>query len=266
MLTNIHTHTTFCDGKNTPEEIVLRAIDKGFDSVGFSGHGNTPFDLLYCMKDTQGYISTVRQLKEKYKNRIQIYLGVEEDAFAPTDRSCFDYIIGSSHYLLIDGKYYPVDSGVGGMKKCIELFDGDVVKLSESYYSAFCDYISRRKPDVVGHFDLITKYDEIDTQMFLCNEGYLKLADKYMLEAIKSECIFEVNTGAISRGVRSTPYPHERLLYILKKHDAKIMLSADSHSADTLDFHFNETRKLLCEIGFTYVYVLYDNEFKKDYL
>ncbi len=38
MLANYHTHTTYCDGKNTPEEIVLCAIEKGFTSIGFSGH------------------------------------------------------------------------------------------------------------------------------------------------------------------------------------------------------------------------------------
>ena len=33
---DLHMHTTFCDGKNTPEEIVLYAIDKGFSAIGFS--------------------------------------------------------------------------------------------------------------------------------------------------------------------------------------------------------------------------------------
>ena len=35
---NLHTHTTFCDGKDTPEELIEAAIAKGFDSIGFSGH------------------------------------------------------------------------------------------------------------------------------------------------------------------------------------------------------------------------------------
>lgn len=53
MLANFHTHSTFCDGKNTPEEIVLAALEKGFVSIGFSSHGYTPYDLRYCMKDTE---------------------------------------------------------------------------------------------------------------------------------------------------------------------------------------------------------------------
>lgn len=266
MLSNFHTHTTFCDGKNSPEEIVLYAIDNGFDAIGFSGHGYTGFDLRYCMKNTEGYILEIKRLKEKYKHKIQIYLGIEEDAFSPVKRDEFDYIIGSSHYFCIDGKFYPIDSDYDYFKKCLAAFNEDVIKLSETYYEAFCRYIKTRKPDIVGHFDLITKFDEIDVERFLCNNKYLEIADRYMSQAAKNDVIFEVNTGAISRGFRNAPYPHERLLYILKKHNGKLILSSDSHSAETLDFDFKKARKQLRDIGFEYVYTIYDNEFKKDYL
>ena len=133
MLANYHTHTSFCDGKNTPEEIVLYAIEKGFTSIGFSGHGYTPFDLRYCMKDTDGYLADIRRLKDKYKNKIQIYVGVEEDAFALVDRKQFDYIIGSSHYFCKNNQYFPIDSNYDYFKKCLDLFDYDVVALAECY-------------------------------------------------------------------------------------------------------------------------------------
>ena len=35
---NYHTHTTFCDGSDSAEDVVLAAIDKGFSHLGFSGH------------------------------------------------------------------------------------------------------------------------------------------------------------------------------------------------------------------------------------
>lgn len=266
MLSNFHTHTDFCDGKNTPEEIILYAIDNGFSSIGFSGHGYTPFDLRYCMKDTDGYILAINALKEKYKNKIQIYLGIEEDAFSLVKREDFDYIIGSSHYFCVDGKFHAVDSDYDYFKKCLKLFDDDVIKLSQNYYESFCDYILKRKPDIVGHFDLITKFDEIDTKRFLCNDEYLKLSEQYMKEALKADVIFEVNTGAVARGVRSTPYPYENLLHLIKKQGGKVMLSSDSHQAETLDFNFKEMKKHLLDIGFEYVYVIYNNEFKKDFL
>ena len=49
MKINLHSHTTFCDGKNSAEEMVVSAIDHGFDVFGFSGHSYTPFDESYCM-------------------------------------------------------------------------------------------------------------------------------------------------------------------------------------------------------------------------
>ena len=250
MLTNCHTHTTFCDGKSTAEETVLYAIDKGFYSVGFSGHGYTPFDLRYCMKDTDGYIKEISNLKEKYKSKIRIFCGVEEDAFAPVDRSRFDYIIGSSHYILKDGKYSPIDSSREYFYSCIKLFNFDTLAFADSYYKNFVDYISKRKPDIVGHFDLITKFDENDSPAFLNNSEYIKISEKYMKIAAENDVIFEVNTGAVARGYRTSPYPAENLLYILKQRNCKLILSSDSHSADTLDFYFDNALKLLRDIGF----------------
>ena len=132
MLSNFHTHSTFCDGKNTPEEIVVAAIGKGFDAIGFSGHGYTPYSPGYCMKDTDGYIAEVGRLKEKYKTEIKICLGAEEDAFYPVERDRFDYIIGSAHYFLVDNKYYPIDSSPDCLKKCLDLFDHNVLRLAET--------------------------------------------------------------------------------------------------------------------------------------
>ena len=216
MLVNLHTHSTFCDGKNTPEEIVKEAIGRGFSAIGFSGHGYTDFDLRYCMQDWEGYLAEIRRLKEQYRGKIEIYLGVEEDAFAPVDRSQLDYMIGSSHYVYVGGTYYPIDSGYSYFEKCLEVLDHDRIRLAEAYYSTFCQYIHERKPDIVGHFDLITKFDESNEPLFLNDAEYHKIAEKYIAEAAKSGSIFEVNTGAMIRGLRTAPYPAENLLYVLK--------------------------------------------------
>lgn len=263
MLTNYHTHTTYCDGDNTIEEIVAYAIENGFASLGFSGHGYTPYDHGYCMKDTDGYIEKISQLKKKYENKIQIYCGIEEDSFSYVDRKRFDYILGSSHYYKVDGKYYPIDSDYDCFKKCLEVFSYDAVKMAEEYFGAFVNYIEKRKPDIVGHFDLITKFDELDNQYFLNNPKYIEVAEKYMERAADIDVIFEVNTGAISRGFRKSPYPAENLLYILKKKGAKILLSSDSHNVNTLNFYFDETKDILRDVGFDYVYELDNGKFVK---
>lgn len=251
-----HVHSVFSDGENSPEEIVYAAIEKGMSYLGFSDHGYTPYDDSYCIKNTDNYIREICRLKEKHKDDIKILLGIEEDAFAPVDRQRLDYIIGSCHYIYKDGKYYPVDTSYQHFEQCFALFEGDAVAFAESYYSGFCDYILKWKPDIIGHFDIITKYDEKMQSCFLNNESYKQVASRYARIAAQSGCLFEVNTGAISRGYRTSPYPSASLLWDLKQLDAGIILSSDSHRPDTLDFGFQETRGYLRDIGFRHAYRL----------
>ncbi len=263
MRFNFHTHTTFCDGEASPEEIVRYAIEQGFSVLGFSGHGYTPFDTSYCIKDTAAYRQQIRRLQNAYCDKIQIYLGVEEDVFARVRRADFDYIIGSSHYLYRQGSYYPIDENVSDFEKCLALFGGNAQQLAKAYYDTFCRYIVKRKPDVVGHFDLITKFEEVAPPAFTQDAAYQRLAKEALKRALKSDVIFEVNTGAIARGLRTAPYPHEALLYQIRKCGGKITLASDSHTLSALDFHFAETKVLLRDLGFREVYVLYDGRWTK---
>jgi len=266
IISNYHTHTSFCDGKSTAEEMVVSAINKGFSVLGFSGHGYTSFDLTYCMRDTAGYRAEISRLREKYKDEIEIYLGVEEDIYHPQYRADFDYIIGSSHYVRKDGVYAPVDSSPDTMRQAIALFGGDTRAMAESYYSNFVAYITRRKPDIIGHFDLLTKFDEKIGFGFLDDPEYHKIAERYLREALRADCIFEMNTGAISREWRSLPYPHENLLRVIRQEGGRITLTSDCHQSDNLDCFFTESRKILRDLGFEYTYVLTHGEWRKDYL
>ncbi len=266
MLCNLHTHTVFCDGENTPEEVVLTAINKGFTSIGFSGHAPVDFEA-FGMTDLDGYIDNINELKLKYKNKIQIYLGIEEDALCPVkNRNDFDYIIGSHHYIDFDDKILPVDLSYGEYKKILSCFNDDAVKFAERYYFRFCDFILKYKPQIIGHFDLITKFDERDNCFLLSNKEYNLTAEKYLSSVINSGCLFEVNTGAISRGYRTNPYPSENLLYLLKKADAGIIISSDAHNSENIDFNFKETESYLKDIGFKFTYIMYNNEFIKQVL
>ncbi len=263
MLCNLHTHTVFCDGDNTPEEMVISAINNGFSTLGFSGHVKPSFDT-FGITDMKGYIKTINNLKEKYGNDIEIYLGIEDEALSPIDnRSEFEYIIGSHHYIKFYDKILPLDLSFEGYEKALALFDNNIAKFSESYYSQFCDYILKFKPQIIGHFDLITKFDEQDSYLLSSSDEYNKIAEKYLKIALKSGSFFEVNTGAMSRKYRTSPYPAENLLKIIKDNDGKIIITSDAHSKDTLDFAFKETENYLKDIGFKYTYVLHNNNFVK---
>ena len=103
---NLHAHTFYCDGKNNAEDYILTAIEKGFTSVGLSGHSFTKFDTEYCMseKGTLEYLEELKNLKEKYKDRIQVYIGIEADFYSEFNPKLdenlgLDFRIGSVHYI-----------------------------------------------------------------------------------------------------------------------------------------------------------------------
>ena len=72
---NLHTHTTHCDGADTPEEMVIAALSKGFDSIGFSGHSYMKYsEYLGDIDKTDEYKKEILELKERYKDCIKIYI------------------------------------------------------------------------------------------------------------------------------------------------------------------------------------------------
>ena len=49
---NLHCHTRFDDGKDTPETMVLAALDAGLTSIGISLHCPIPGEDSWCCKDS----------------------------------------------------------------------------------------------------------------------------------------------------------------------------------------------------------------------
>ena len=135
--------------------------------------------------------------------------------------------------------------------------------MAETYYGAFCAYINQRKPDIIGHFDLITKFDELGESLFLKDGKYQAIARGAAIEAVKSGSLFEVNTGAITRGMRTSVYPSEDILFTLRNEEAGLILSSDSHEIATLDGCFAETRAYLYDMGFRHLYTLFNGELMK---
>ena len=76
QLFNLHTHSIFSDGKSTPEDVVLEAINQGLKVLGFSDHSPVPFENSFAIKndEVQNYIDTINFLKEKYKDQIEFKL------------------------------------------------------------------------------------------------------------------------------------------------------------------------------------------------
>lgn len=263
-LQNLHTHSTYCDGKNTLEEIVLKAIDKGFFSVGFSGHGyHKESDYCMTLEGTEKYKKEILELRNKYADKIKIYMGLEFDLFSDRDFSMLDYSIGSVHYLKIDDELVDMDNSIEVVRDVIKkYFDNDSLKFAKEYYRHLSMLPCLGNIDIIGHFDILTKhcekYDLIDT-----DAKEYKLMVLEAIDALKSKIpFFEINTGAIARGYRKTPYPAPFILKELKNMGFGVVITSDCHNMDYLDFGFSDARKILSECGFKERYILTDDGFK----
>ena len=249
-----HVHTAFCDGKNTPEEMVLSALDMGLARIGFSGHSHTPFDESYCMsvQGTAAYKEEIQRLKEKYRGKIEIFCGVEQDYYSDMPTDGYDYVIGSVHYLKFGDDYIPVDEGNQNLLRAAERYcGGDILSVCERYFATVADVANKTGCDIIGHFDLITKYNEADQIFNERSPRYIAAWQAAADSLLKSDALFELNTGAISRGHRKTPYPSEDVLAYLAAHNARVIRSGDCHAANAICFGFDKLDRLIEKHGLT---------------
>lgn len=264
ILSDLHVHTTFCDGKSSVEETLKKAVSMGMKSVGFSSHSYTPCDTSFCMtpETTKKYISEVNAAKERYRDTIEIYLGTERDRYFEDDNTDYDYIIGSVHYIKAGGVCFPVDESEKAMVKNVrEFFGGDYLKYTKAYYRAAAQAAGELKADIIGHFDLVTKFNQNYKYFDESCAQYRNAALEAVKAASESCSLFEMNTGAVSRGFKSAPYPSTFILKYIKSVGGRIILSSDSHRADTLCFGFDSCCDILKECGFKSVTVLEGGRF-----
>lgn len=313
---DLHMHTTYCDGLDTAEDMIRSAIDKGLETVGLSGHSFTPHDPSYCMsrEGTLKYIEEVNHLKEKYAGKIRVLLGLEMDYYADTDTSPYDYLIGSVHYLFTERgrKEYSrmleadsedreasdaaaleltrftdwtaVDDEPYDLRYFAKVQGMDMMDVAELFYETAGTIISRTDCDIIGHFDLLTKFNEkfmlapdesvADLREEPAPEGAVQFFDtadpryeaawKRAVDRIFEECadrykagyrnrletlgilhagdkpVFEINTGAISKGYRTTPYPDSDQREYIRSKGGILILNSDSHKVDTICNMFSE--------------------------
>lgn len=263
---NLHSHTTYCDGKNTAEEMVLRAIELDFKLLGFSGHAYAPHDLDCCMTaEGEGqYREEVLSLKTRYRDRLDIRLGVERDFYsaqslaestAPKPASFdYDYEIGSVHYLYRDGVYLSVDDTSEIMEHAIEEhFNGRARDYVEEYFATEARVLEVTHADVVGHFDLVCKFNE-NNRYFDENAAWYRDCASAALEQLANyeasprrgisdllpsgKPVIEINMGGMAKGYRSRPYPDSFLRRRIQDLGFPIVLSSDCHNAKYLDYGF----------------------------
>ncbi len=263
-LSNYHTHSKYCDGHGELEEYIYSSLEKGIRYLGFSSHAPLPFKNNWTIskKDFFKYRELILMLKEKYKEILDIFLGLEVDYIpgiispvSPEIKAMdLDYTIGSVHFLvqLDNEEHWTVDGPLYEFERGIEVtFNGDITEAVKQYYERLNTMVKAYPPDIIGHFDIIKKNNKNNRFFSESEHWYKKLVYESLDAVAKSHCILEVNTGGIVRNKSSSLYPSEWILKRCLKLDIPITISSDAHNPEQIDGYFRETFALLKSIGFS---------------
>ena len=271
ILKDYHMHTTYCDGSASAEDMVKAAVEQGLEEIGFSGHSYTSFDSTYCMslEETRQYRRELEELREKYKDRISIRIGLEMDYFSDADLEGIEYLIGSVHYVRIGGEgafdafvslgedipegcifctddegpaiYASVDESAEIQKAVADrYFGGDMIAFAEEYFKTAGAVAEKTGCDIIGHFDLVSKFNRNGGLFDEEDPRYIAAWKAAVDRAVKAGVPFEINTGAISKGLKDDAYPAAPIRDYIREKGGTFILSSDSHRTDTLCYGFSD--------------------------
>ena len=250
---SVHTHSTLCDGRDTPEAMAAAAYAAGVKYFGVSCHSHTPIDLdegYVLPADMTAYREAVLALREEYAGRMEVLLGLEWDSQSDVSPEGFDYWIGSAHYQRQGGKPYAADWGEEAFAACRdEAFGGDALAVAVGYFREV-SRVAAMRPTILGHIDLITKLNAGNRFFDESASRYKHAALEALYAADPKATLLEINTGGMARGYRDAPYPALFLLREWRSMGGKIILTSDSHSADTILYGYDQSAELAKAAGF----------------
>jgi histidinol-phosphatase (PHP family) len=144
-------------------------------------------------------------------------------------------------------------------------YGGDFDDLAADYFQAVLDSVRSSKADIVGHYDLITKFEKegalVNDNSKRYREVAIDILDKIVDLISNYGGMFEVNTGAMVRGYKLSPYPSDFVLKRLQERGARVIITSDSHSKENLLYGFDEALEHLISAGYKSMAVLQKGRF-----
>ena len=258
---NFHTHTVYCDGQNTAQEMAEQAVSLGFTHLGFSGHMDSDITM-----DLPVYDAEIRRLQDLYRGKMDILRGVELDTlFVPrSDEEArllrqMEYRIGSTHFIAAPSGGPPGtvdDTPDRLMAFCREEFGGDVYRMARAYYETEAEAPERTNCAFIGHFDLVVCFNDRIHFIDETDRRYILPALETMEYLVSKDLPFEINCGAVNRGRKAELYPNRFLLRSLKDMGGQILINSDAHQKELLDGGFDIAARTAAECGFTHTLFL----------
>lgn len=273
--TNFHSHTHYCDGEHEVIDYIKHAIHENMPAYGISSHAPVSFQTDWCIPDDQfnSYLQDVRIAKDKFKDKIEVYLGLEIDYIpkvAGRDRHIvkgieLDYFIGSVHFVdtFEDGTHWNIDHTrelfLDGLKK---IFSNNFLRASERFYELTHQMIEKDTPDIIGHLDKIKMYNGNNELFDEKNKQYRDQVENILQVIKKSDTIVEVNTRGYYRYGQVDLYPSGWILERIRKLDIPLMLNSDAHNPDEISLGFSYAASILKEIGITKLYSMHGGKWR----
>ena len=281
---NLHTHSVYSDGKSQPREIVEEAVRQGLTTLGFSEHSPLPFDNNFSVKsaDMSRYVAEIAQLKAEYKDKIDLYCGLEADyitgvsePFAVTkEKYHLDYLIGGVHLVInpalrqaqgpkavepvetptqtinpdeiwfIDGPKWEIyDEGLQ------KFFDGDIRRAVRRFYEQSNEMIENEQFDIIAHFDKIKMHNR--ERYFHEDEPWYRKLALETLDLIRQKgLVMEVNTRGLYKKRYNGFYPSPWLMDEACKMGIPAVISADAHHFSEITLEFAVAEEALKHAGY----------------
>ena len=200
--------------------------------------------------EPSAYFEELFSLKDEFRNRLKIKIGVEtglnQSTIAPNKELIhsypFDFVIGSSH--IIDGKdpYYPDYWEGQNPNDIIEHYYESVLDIATVYD----DY------DVFGHIDYIRRYVPDKSYVYI-HDDFTDIIDMILKNIIAKGRGLEFNTRGLSNGITSFV---PTISLFKRYHDLGgeiVTLGSDAHNVKKLGFGFRTARDILINTGFKYI-------------
>ena len=251
---DFHVHSDYSDGNDPLEVMVQAAIAKGFTALVMTDHAymDDPTRTWGMSLDrVEPYRREIVLLKEKYRGKIDLLCGIEQDIDSPLGVEGYDYAIGSVHAVKKGNALCEVDDGLEKVKQNLVENFPDPYDYVEAYYRRVASLPEKFRFDIVGHFDLLTKWQEKE-QLFDESHSRYRAAAEEALKALTSlDILFEVNCGAIGRGYRTAPYPAPPILRSIYERGGDVIITGDCHDAKTLGTGFDAALRAVKTAGFS---------------
>jgi histidinol-phosphatase (PHP family) len=242
-MVDYHMHTTFSDGKSSYLSYLEVARKKDLAEIGFADHITlAPVD--WCVKEIDFPVlrENLKNLCNNFSEDVQVRFGLE-----------MDYFPGKEDELRQIITYFPVDYVIGSVHFIGDWnFDSDVSLYGKwsnnELYRMYFEHVQKAAKsglfDIIGHFDLIKKFNcWPETDQLALFEETLKILKE-------ANVVLELNTSGIDRPCKEF-FPSREILALACKHGIQVTLGSDAHQPDQVARHFDSAIALLKEVGYT---------------